>query len=180
MKKFSLLILILAACNSNKEENAQKTQEKPLSVQEAIKYPVSSVYTPTWIIGESKNAVKVLDMYNAWDAGNLETLKTALADSVEMFFANGDILTGARDSVIEKIRAYRKEYAEIKSTVYSFTSLNHPDTKEKWVVVWVKENNTSTKGKKDSIELHESWRINNDGMIDLCFQYARSFKASKK
>jgi hypothetical protein len=47
------------------------------------------------------------------------------------------------------------------------------DKKENWVLVWAKEINTSAGGKKDTVELMETWRINKDGKADMLLQYDR-------
>lgn len=119
-------------------------------------------------------------MYKAWDEGNLDVLKTTLADSVELYWGSGDIMKGPRDSIIASVKAYRDQYSSIKNTVHRFLSMKHKDTDEDWFIVWTKEVSATKQGKVDSIELQENWRINKEGKTDLAYQYDRNFKPSKQ
>jgi hypothetical protein len=47
------------------------------------------------------------------------------------------------------------------------------DKKENWVMVWASEINTDKKGKIDTVEMMETWRINKDGKADMLLQYDR-------
>ncbi len=71
-------------------------------------------------------------------------------------------------------------YSEIKTEIHSIIPLRHRDTKEDWVAIWFKEITTTPAGKKDSVELQESWMLNNQGKTELVYQYAATIKPPGK
>ncbi len=187
MRQFILPIclFILGACTSNKEEStetaATSTTTAAASTESAtVTYPVATGYSPTWEAGDHKNAIALLNLGNQWMAGNVDALGPSFADSVSLYFSDGTRFLGRRDSMIATMKAYRNMYSEIKSEVHNIVPLRHKDTKEDWVCIWLKEITVSKKGKKDSVELQENWRFNNEGKADLVYQYAATIKPLKK
>jgi hypothetical protein len=71
-------------------------------------------------------------------------------------------------------------YAKVQSSVAVFIPLKATDKNENWVTIWGKEVNTDKKGKMDSTELQETWRLNSNGKIDLLYQYAAAAAPPKK
>ncbi|HEY9362123.1 MAG TPA: hypothetical protein VIQ00_02595, partial [Chitinophagaceae bacterium] len=94
------------------------------------------------------------------------------ADTVEMHMASGDVMRASRDSILAVSQKYRDNYSKVESTVDAFMPLKSIDKNEQWVSVWGKEVTTNKKGKIDSSYLQETWRINNNGKVDLMFQYS--------
>lgn len=182
MKKLITLVClsILAGCNSNKDSKVESMSPTSSNDSANITYPVTATYSPSWEMGDPKHAIMILHLYNAWDAGNLDVFAPTFADSIELFWASGDIMKGTRDSILATVKAYRNQYSAIKNTVHGFLSMRHKDTKEEWVLVWTKEVSTSKTGKIDSIELQENWRINKAGQTDLAYQYDRNIKPPKQ
>ena len=180
MRQSFLLIglFVLASCQSNKEPKAEVAGATTTD-SASIVYPVPVLYSGTWEIGDPKNSVSILNMGNEWSAGRFEIFKTGLADSVTCYLADGSVISGSRDSVIAKFTAFRKMYAAVYLKTHSIISLKHRDTKEDWVCLWGKEITTTPQGKKDSVELQESWKLNSAGQAELCYQYAATIKPAK-
>ena len=176
---FLIGLFVLASCESNKEPEikAVSTSSKDTT---AVVYPIPVLYSGTWEIGDPKHAIAILNLGKEWSAGTFEGFRTGLADSVTCYLANGDIIKGSRDSVIATFIAFRKMYSTVDLETHSIISLTHRDTKENWVCIWGKEITTTTNGRKDSVELQESWRLNSAGQAELVYQYAATIKPAKK
>ena len=184
MKQFILFasLFMLASCGSNKEETSQtasatSSDSKP---EASVTYPVPVLYSPTWEAGDQKNVHSILNVLKDWEAGNLESLDNLFADSVSIYLANGDRMNGPHDSIIAALKNFRKMYSEIKTEIHSIIPLRHKDTKEDWVAIWFKEITTTAAGKKDSVELQESWMLNSQGKTELVYQYAATIKPPGK
>ena len=117
------------------------------------------------------HAKKILEIWKDWDNGNLSTHKDHFADTIDLHFADGTILHGARDSVMTAVQAFRDTYKSVTSQVHAVTPLKSNDKDEDWVCVWGKEIHTDSKGVTDSVELMETWRLNKNGKTDLVYQY---------
>jgi len=46
------------------------------------------------------------------------------------------------------------------------------DKNENWALIWATEVRTDKKGKVDSTNFQETWRLDKDGKANLLFQYA--------
>ena len=181
MKRSFLLIglIVLVSCQSNKEPEVKGVSTSSSDTSHVV-YPMPVLYSGTWEIGDPQNAIAVLNFGKGWIAGNFEVFKTGLADSLTCYLANGDIISGKRDSVIAKFITFRNMYSKVDLETHSIISLKHRDTKDNWVCLWAKEITTTTQGKKDSVEYQESWRMNSAGQAELCYQYAATIKPAKK
>ena len=171
-------LLTLAACTSS-TESKQEAATTTAASNEKITYAMPSQYSDTWEIGDPKNAATLLNMYKGWVDGNFDSFKSALADSVELYWATGDINKGPRDSILPIIIEYRNQFSEIKNEIHVFLSVRHKDSKEDWVMVRLKEITTAKNGKKDSVELQENWRFNSAGKTDKVYQYNAALKPQK-
>ena len=75
---------------------------------------------------------------------------------------------------------FRNSVASVQNKVDAFMPLKSTDKNENWVAVWGKEIITDKKGKIDSTNLHEVWRINKDGKADLMSQFSQKNPPPKK
>src|SRR5690606_5276230 len=98
--------------------------------------------------------------------------KDAFADSVTMVFFDGTVIKGNRDSIINESQKYRDLYDTVTSHIEAVVPLQIDEKNESWVSVWGTEVSTSKSGKKDSIKLHETWRLNNNGKVYHVEQYS--------
>ena len=190
MKQFFLLgiLVIIGACGSNKDENTQTasasssaaTSTTASATVSAADYPLPAQYSHTWEAGDPKNTVTVMSIGKDWMESNFASFDKYFADSVSMYLANGDKILAKRDSAIKFMKDFRKMYSEVKAETHSIIPLHHKETNEDWVCIWMKEINTTVKGKKDSVELQESWKLNNAGKVELVYQYAATIKPMNK
>ena len=185
MRKIVLIagIGLFVACNSgNKEEVASVGPAKDTSATAAaenVTYPYTAAYSSKFSIGDAKNAQMILRLWKDWDNGDLSKSKDVFADSVEFNFWDGTKMHTSRDSAVAAAQNMRNTYASVSSRVDAFIPLKSTDKDENWVAVWGMETHTDKKGKVDSIDLHEVWRINKDGKTDLVFQFASMTKPKK-
>lgn len=138
---------------------------------DSINYPYTASYADQFSVGNSLHAQTILNVWKSWDNGNMSQSKDAFADSVTMVFADGSTLKGNRDSIITVSQQYRDSYDTISSSLEAVVPLTVDEKNETWVSVWGTETTTKN-GKKDSMKLHETWRINNAGKIYHVQQYS--------
>jgi hypothetical protein len=184
MKQLILLtgLFIFIACGSNKDDTSLTASETTVDKKDsaAINYPMPTLYSPSWEAGDHKHVVTVMNIGKEWTENNFESFDKGFADSVSAYFASGDRWIGTRDSVVGLMKDFRMMYSDVKAEIHSVVPLRHRDTKEDWVCIWLKEITTTAQGKKDSIELQESWRLNSEGKVNLIYQYAATIKPVKK
>lgn len=173
-------LFLFLSCNSNKEKAQQPASTTATGESANIAYPLPTLYSATWEAGDPKHAAMVLNIAKDWMDSNFESLNKNFADSIYIYLASGDRMIGARDSIMTTMKNFRKMYSEVKAEIHSIVPLRHRDTKEDWVCVWLKEITTTSEGKKDSVEIQESWRLNNQGKAELVYQYAATIKLPTK
>lgn len=136
--------------------------------------PYKASYGAKFEIGDPKYSATVLNLWKAWEDGDLSIGKEHFADSVQMIFANGIVLNGTRDSVFNTVQNYRNMYSGMKNTVAAYTSLKTVGQDHNWVDIWGTETATEKSGKVDSMHIHEIWMFNKDGKISYMQQYVGS------
>jgi hypothetical protein len=182
MRKVYLFFIAasFAACNNSGETKVEgMSATTDSSAKEEIAYPYTATYSSKFEIGDAKNSKMVLDLWKAWDNGDINKMKEMMADTVEVHFANGMTERGSRDSVMAHAQGFRTTLDSVSSKVDAFIPVNSTDKNEKWVCIWGMETDKDKKGKIDSVNLQETWRINKDGKFDYLLQYNRPFKAGK-
>ena len=176
MKKIysTLLIvsLVLLACqseNSSEPVAGDSAVDKP-----AVALPFTPSYSSSFEIGNPAHSTLILQgSWKDWETNNLDNMKNWIADTIVAFHSNGNTLYGA-DSMIANWKRVRARYTSVIDTVQAVISTRSTDRNEEWVLVWAKEINTTADGKKDTVEIMETWKMNKAGKADLLFQYERS------
>lgn len=179
MKKLIFFIALgsIMACDNEADNNNQIGAFGPgPSVSDSIKtdsvnYPYTASYADQFSVGNAQHAQTVLNVWKSWDSGNMSQSRDAFADSVTMVFADGSTLKGNPDSIINASQQYRDNYDTISSNLEAVVPLMVDEKNETWVSVWGTEVTTKN-GKKDSMKLHETWRVNNAGKIYYVQQYS--------
>jgi|SRR4030095_4560848 hypothetical protein len=173
MKKLLVLasVAFFAACNSG-TDTAKVESMGPGTDSSAqnVSYPYAITYSK-FKIGDANHAKMLLEIWQDWDNGNLQTHKDYFADNMAMFIADAPPIMGTRDSVLATGQAFRDGYSSVKSTVDAVVPLYSVDSSNNWVAVWGKEVHTDKKGKTDSAYLQEVWRLNKDNKFDLMYQF---------
>ena len=107
-----------------------------------------------------------------WEMNTMDNMKSWVADTIVAFHSD-NVMTMGADSLIARWKRGRTGYKNVIDTVHAVIPVYSTDRKENWVLVWAKEINTDTKGKIDTVELQETWRINKDGKADMLLQFDR-------
>ena len=175
MKKLFFLfgLAAFAACNSSDDTKvaAMSSPDSTATASDTIAYQYTADYSSKFEMGNPKNVKTIFDLYTDWDNNNLDNSKDKFADSVTLIFGSGDMMAGDRDSITAMSKAFRNTLGTVNTQVHAVVPLRSTDQNEDWVLVWFKEYRTDAKGKKDSTEFQETWRINKDGKADLLYQY---------
>lgn len=168
---FFIAVATMVACNSTNDATVKSASDSSTANEN---YPYTAAYSSKFEIGDAKHSQAILGLYKDWDDNNLENKANAFADSVTMFFGNGQTFIGTRDSLIAMLQPIRKSMGTVQSTIDAWIPLRSTDKKEDWVAVWFVEHTKDSTGKQDSTAMQETWRINKDGKVDLMFQYQRN------
>lgn len=176
MRKIYLLatIAFLTACNSNADKStteAPKASDSTTEKQSNIMYPYTADYSSDFEIGDAKNAQTLLELYKNWDNNTVSNSKSAFAENDTMYFSDGSMFAGSRDSLISLANKIRGQMGTVVDSIHAWVPLKTRDKNEHWVALWTREISTNAKGVKKSKELHEVWRFDNDGKINLMYQY---------
>ena len=188
MKKILIVaaMAVFAACN-NSGDKAKVESMKSDSTMSSTTMPMADInspypvgYSSKFEMGDPKNAETVLALWKDWDNGTLANSKNNFADTIELHFSDGSMMRAARDSALAMAQAERDKYASSVSSVDAVTALKSTDKNENWALIWGREVLTDKKGKVDSSELQETWRLNKDGKADLVYQFRAKFASPKK
>ncbi|MBS0030862.1 hypothetical protein ACTJJ0_28170 [Chitinophaga sp. 22321] len=178
MKKMYLVAVVafLAACASNTNKSAPeavKTADSVSPKQESLTYPYTAEYSSDFEIGDPKKAQVILELYQNWDKNTLDNSKSSFAENDTMIFADGFMFAGNRDSLFVVAKKKRGMMGTVVDSIHAWIPLRSKDKKEDWVTVWTREVCTDAKGKKTVNELQETWRFDENGKINLMYQYAQ-------
>ena len=189
MKKILIVasMAFFAACNNSTDKakvDSMSTGTDTTATAPTTMAPINSPYpvdySSKWEIGEPKNAETILNLWKDWDNGNLMNSKDRFADSITLHFSNGAMIHASRDSALAMAQAERNKLASSVSTVDVVMSVKSTDRGENWAMIWGREVDTDKKGKVDSSDLHEAWRLNKDGKADLVYQFRATIAPPKK
>jgi hypothetical protein len=149
-------VIFLIACNSSKTADEATAKVSDSTVTEKPNYPYTPTYSASFEMGDTKQALAVMNLWKDWDNGDLSRSKDLFADSVTIYSRDGSLTQGPRDSVVAESQAYRNMYTAVESRVAAVFPVRSTDKDENWVCIWGTEINTDKKGKIDSIRLQET------------------------
>ena len=175
MKKFCLFIgavAIFSACNNESPADSSKSDSAVVKSDVTLPYPIG--YSAAFEIGNADYTATVIQgSWKDWETNNLDNMKNWVADTITAFHSNGSVVRGV-DSLIATWKRQRATYTTVIDSIDAVLPAYSTDKKENWVLVWAREINTKADGKKDTVALMETWRINKDGKADLLLQYERA------
>ena len=177
MKKILIVasVAFFVSCNSASEKPKVESMGTSADTSQVdnTTYPYTADYSHNFEIGNTKYAQTVLQLYKDWENNTLDNSKSSFADIDSMFFADGTMFAGTRDSLFTVAKKMRSQQATVVDSVHAWVPLRSKDRNEDWVLIWTNEISTDSKGKKTSTQLHELWRFNKDGKVDLVYQFAQ-------
>lgn len=183
MKKLFIVAALAAisACNNEpKVESVKSPDGDSTKQQQDVTYPYTVTYSSKFEIGDANQAKMILDIWKDYDNGNLAGHKDNFADTVELYFSDGTMFKGSRDSAVATGQNVRNMFSAVTSRVDAVVPLKSTDKNQNWVCIWGGETTTDKKGKVDSSNLQETWRFNKAGKTDLVYQFRQSYPKPKK
>ncbi len=87
-------------------------------------------------------------------------------------YLHDDTVVKGLTANLEGAKKYRGGMASAKSTIDAWVPLKSVDKNEDWVAIWGSEVDTWADGKVENRQIHEVWKINKDGKIDLMRQFS--------
>ena len=161
----------MIACNNEKKTDtavAETKADKP-----AVALPYTVAYSSSFEAGNPEYSAMILQgSWKDWELNKMDNMKSWVADTIMVLQADNTMVMGV-DSLQARWIKGRAGYTSVIDTIHAVIPTYSVDRKENWVMVWAKEINVDTKGKKDTVELMETWRINKDGKADMLLQYDR-------
>jgi len=176
MKKWMIVCtaaaFLFAACNDEKKE-AATAGEEPVA-KKAVTLPYTATYSSAFEMGNPEYTATILQgSWKDWEENKLDNMKNWMADSIVAFHSDNKMVVGL-DSMMARWKRGRAEYSSVADTIHAAISVYSTDKKENWVLVWAQEIGTKPDGKKDTVALMESWRMNKDGKADMLLQFDRA------
>jgi hypothetical protein len=190
MKKAWLCFMIAASllsCNDNSKTTETATTDDNKNKADtattagpAMNLPYTAQYSSQFTTGDPKITEKILILFKQWDDNKLAEGKSLFADTVH-FYANNWEFHGTRDSFFTVSQKQRDNYKEIKTVVHAWIPMHSTDKNEDWALIWSTAYLTDNKGKQDSTNFQDTWRLNKNGQFDLMYDYeAKSAKPPSK
>ena len=175
MKKIFLVLIgaaLFTACNDGATSTAT-TGGDSTAVQPSAALPYTASYSSSFKMGNPDySAMIVQGSWKDWETNTMDNMKSWVADTCLIFQSDNTVLRGV-DSLQARWKRTRARYTSVIDTLNAVVPLYSTDKNENWVLVWATEINTDTKGKTDTVNIMETWRINKDGKADLMYQYDR-------
>ena len=131
--------------------------------------PYTATYSSNFAVGDPAHGRMILDMWKDWDDNALDR-HDYWSDTVSLYLSDGTFLKG-KAAVAEGGKKHRGSLKSAASTIHAWVPLRSTDKNENWVAIWGTEVDTWPDGKIETSEIHEIWRINKDGKIDLMRQF---------
>src|SRR5437773_5394809 len=156
MKKIFVLasVAMFAACNSGTNNAKVESMSGGDSTKmDNMNYPYTSDYSHDFEIGSSKNAMTLLQLYKDWDNNTLDNSKSSFADKDTMYFSDGNMFAGSRDSLFIVANQMRGQMGNVVDSVHAWVPLRSKDKNEDWVLIWTREISTDSKGMKTAKEI---------------------------
>ncbi len=171
MLVFTATTLVFAACNNEKTEStgSEKTDKK------AVTLPYTASYSSAFEMGGNPEHVATIlqGSWKDWEENKLDNMKNWMADTIVAFHSDNKMVMGL-DSMMARWKRGRADYSSVIDTIHAAFAVHSTDKNEDWVLVWAQEIGTKPDGKKDTVNLMETWRMNKDGKADMLLQFDRA------
>jgi len=182
MKKFIFVLAaasLLTACNTEQKPETPAA-EAPAPVTETVAtnpvvpLPYVPTYSNSFEFGKGEYAAMILQgSWKDWDENKLDNMKNWVADTITAIHSDMLMVKGV-DNLMAKWKKDRANYKSVNNTIDVVMPIYAKDKNEHWVLVWASSTSVDLKGKADTMNIMEAWRINKDGKADFLNQYDRA------
>ena len=185
MKNFFLLLTcalflsVAAITRSQAQEETKAKTKTAVPTADNKEMPYTVTYSSKFVMGDPAHSKMIMELWKDYDDNAFERHANMFADTAMIFLSDGQVIKGV-DNMMAAVKQHRSSLASVKSDVHAVMSLRSVDRNENWVAIWGTENTTGKDGKTSSFELHEIWRLNKDGKVDVIRQFARRIEPEKK
>ncbi len=131
--------------------------------------PYTARYSSNFVMGNPAYTAMVVDMWKDWDDNAFER-HDYYADSLMMVLPDGTVMKG-KTANMEGAKQFRSTLKSSNSTIETMLPFRSADKNEDWVAIWGTETNTWPDGKVEKRDIHELWRFNKDGKVDMMRQF---------
>ena len=182
MKKFIFVLAaasFLTAC-TNEPKPGTPAVESPAPATETVAtnpvvpLPYVPTYSNSFEFGKGEYAAMILQgSWKDWDENKLDNMKNWVADTITAIHSDMLMVKGV-DNLMAKWKKDRANYKSVNNTIDVVMPIYAKDKNEHWVLVWASSTSVDLKGKADTMNIMEAWRINKDGKADFLNQYDRA------
>jgi len=131
--------------------------------------PYTASYSSNFVMGNPAYSKMVVDMWKDWDDNAFER-HDYYADSLMMVMPDGTVMRG-KAANLQGEKQFRSTLKSSNSTIETMLPFRSADRNEDWVAIWGTETSTWPDGKVEKRDIHELWRFNKDGKVDLMRQF---------
>jgi hypothetical protein len=174
MKKILLMLTVaafFAACNNEKKTDTPAAAAK--TDMPAVALPMKASYSSSFEMGNPAYAAMIVQgSWKDWQDNTMDNMKSWVADTITAYGADNKV-AHSLDTLQARWKKGRADYTTVVDTIDAVMPVYSTDKKENWVLVWATEMNVNSKGKRDTVSVMETWRINKDGKADLVYQFDR-------
>jgi len=146
-----IIVIILIACN-----NRQRVTTSGRDT--TIYFPYSPTYSELEN-GKPILAKKVLEVWRAYETGNITSASKNFADSIKLIFQD-EIFTGKRDEVLNSFQKRRNAYTDVQAYVDSWLPVHAKETNKNMVFVWGRLDCRDKNRSRDYLVIHQIWWFN--------------------
>lgn len=159
--------------------NAPVKDETPAPETSPVVLPYTATYSSQFNQDISdQDLLAVLNSYKAWENGDMQALRSIMADSLTFYGWDGTIYSGLTEGVTDKWAISRDSLSSVKIEMSAWTKNHSTDKNDNVILVWYKEIDTYKTGKVDSADWHDI-NIVRDGKIVSYSQYRRPLKQNR-
>jgi len=161
MKKYIFFCMAFAiALAGCKTKGGTKTTESN------IKLPYTATYTTDFTNNVSdSDLLVVLNSYKAWESGDMNALRSTMADSTYLDAADGFKFAGLTDSLMKEWKTMRDSLSSVKISMEVWLKNHSLKDGHDYINVWYKEIDTYKTGKVDSANYEDDNGIKNGKII---------------
>jgi hypothetical protein len=171
---FSTLgMLLLMSINSysqvNKPGVTSNSNASKATQKQVEQLPYSASLSSKVEMGNPDHVKMLLTLYKDYETNEF-THADWIADTIAVFFSNGVVVKG-KEKVIEAYKQNRNNFSAFSFEPHVWMPVRLSDRNENWVLIWEAAKFVTKDGAKGTAYTHETWRINQDGKVDLMRQY---------
>ncbi len=152
-----------------------KQKEKAATTKASPQY---YIYAPRhdadFANGNPAFAATVLQVWKGYESGGFSSYKKYFADSVQMVFADEQII-GTATTVLNAWQKQREKITTTQCHVDFWKPVYIKNLNQQWVLIWGKHEGTTAGNNRDSWSVHQVWKFNAEGKIFFMQEYKSRF-----